>query len=187
MISQASSLSHTNQPAGGIGSTRVRLRQRVGHERAGKAGLDAADLHDGVLLPLVQAGHHAVLPGRGKLDAAEDLAGVLVSPCCSSSGASVTICRVPGCYVASGPARVQPHHQPKCGRESTKVSAVFASRCCGYRKPPSAPMRCQRLHDRESRTEVTVRAVSSPGVRPGRRFFVRVDARLVMFRVGIGF
>ena len=48
-------------------------------------------------------------------------------------------------------------------------------------------MRCQRLHDRESRTEVTVRAVSSPGVRPGRRFFVRVDARLVMFRVGIGF
>ena len=26
--------------------------------------------------------------------------------------------------------RVQPHHEPKCGRESTTVSAVFASRCC---------------------------------------------------------
>ena len=45
-----------NQPAGGIGSTRVKLRQRVGHERAGKAGLDAADQHDNVLLPLVGVG-----------------------------------------------------------------------------------------------------------------------------------
>ena len=55
------------------------LRQRVGHERAGEPGLNAADLHDNVLPALVQVGHHAVLPGGGELDAAENLAGVLVA------------------------------------------------------------------------------------------------------------
>ena len=50
-------------------------------------------------------------------------------------------------------ARVQPHHQPRCGRESTTVSAVFASRCCGYREPPTAA----ELYDAMRRSDPTDR------------------------------
>ncbi len=56
-------------------------------------------------------------------------------------------------------ARVQPQRRPKCGRESTTVSAVFASRCCRYRAPPTAAelydaMRRSRPTDRD-RTVLT--------------------------------
>lgn len=49
--------------------------------------------------------------------------------------------------------RVQPHQEPKCGRESTTVSAVFASRCCGYREPPTAA----ELYDAMRRSSPTDR------------------------------
>ena len=35
-------------------------------------------------------------------------------------------------------AEVQPHHTTWTGRQSSTVTAVFASRCCGYREPPTA-------------------------------------------------
>ena len=34
-------------------------------------------------------------------------------------------------------AEVQPGYEPKTGRQSSTVAAVFASRCCGYVEPPS--------------------------------------------------
>ena len=35
-------------------------------------------------------------------------------------------------------AQVQPDYCVETGRNSTTVQAVFASRCCGYRQPPTA-------------------------------------------------
>ena len=49
--------------------------------------------------------------------------------------------------------QVQPHHQPECGRESTTVNAVVASRCCGYRQPPTAA----ELYDAMRRSSTTDR------------------------------
>ena len=50
-------------------------------------------------------------------------------------------------------AEVQPHHAPRTGRHSSTVTGVFASRCCGYRDPPTAA----ELHDAMRRSTPTER------------------------------
>ena len=50
-------------------------------------------------------------------------------------------------------AKVQPDHETRTGRESSTVTAVFASRCCGYRQPPTTA----ELYDAMRRTRPTER------------------------------
>ena len=71
-----------------------------------------------------------------------------------------TPCRLgpPGAFAdelaADGLAtKVQPGQTPRLGRDASTVTAVFASRCCGYRQPPTAP----ELYDAIRRTTPTER------------------------------
>ena len=49
--------------------------------------------------------------------------------------------------------QVQPGHDRRTGPESSTVTAVFQSRCCGYRQPPTAT----ELHTAMRRREPTER------------------------------
>ena len=55
-----------------------RSRQRQRHQRARKVRVHAPDLHHDVLLSFVHKGHHPVLAWSWKVDAAKDLARLLV-------------------------------------------------------------------------------------------------------------